>query len=269
MTIVRQKAPAQARTTAILRRLNDGGSVAVADLARELDVSDMTIRRDLAGLERAGLLERVHGGAVLPAGGPLRVIDDVEPTFEARAAHNRDLKARIAAEAAAVLSRFRTIAMDVGTSTMMTAEFLAGRSIGAGRRVFTNSLRIAERLSDAGAEVYTPGGRVRPDERSIMGPSAVEQFSQLYFDAAVLGVSGLTAEGLYDYSVEDTEMKQVYLARSARRILLCDSSKFRRLSTIRVCGLDAITTLITDAAPPPDIASALAAAGVELRVARG
>lgn len=260
----RNKIPAQARLAAILERLHTGGSVTVADIARDFNVSDMTVRRDLAELENEGLLERVHGGAVPLAGGPLTLMDDVEPDFGERTEHNRTSKEAIAQEAARIVSRYRTIAMDVGTTTLQVAHYLEGLSR---KRVFTNSLRIADALSRSANEVYVPGGRIRPDEMSIIGPIAVEQFSSLYFDVALLGASGLTAEGFYDYSMEEGEMKRIYVERSAVKIVLCDASKFRRMSLICFSALKDISMVITDAPPPPDIAQALAAARVDVRIA--
>ncbi len=147
----------------------------------------MTVRRDLTELEREGLLERVHGGAVPPAGGPLQVIDDVEPTF----------KARIAAKATELLSPYRTIAMDVGMSTLMAAQKITSApEVLRRKRIFTNSLRIAETLAEISAEVYVPGGRIRADEMSMNGPVAVEYFSQFYFEVSVLGTSGMASEGV-------------------------------------------------------------------------
>jgi len=264
LATARSKIPAQARLAAILERLHSGGSVTVTELAREFNVSDMTVRRDLAELEHDGLLERVHGGAVPLAGGPLTLMDDVEPDFTSRAEHNRTAKELIAEEAARIVTRYRTIAMDVGTTTLMAAQ-LMDKTVR--NRVFTNSLRVAEALSRSQSEVYVPGGRVRPDEMSIMGQTAIEHFSSLYFDVALLGISGLTTDGIFDYSMEDSELKRVYVERSAAAIVLCDSSKFRRMSLIKVCDLKDVAMLITDAPPPPDIAQALAHARVEVRIA--
>ncbi|WP_239521067.1 DeoR/GlpR family DNA-binding transcription regulator [Pseudooceanicola aestuarii] len=261
----KMRTPAQTRMNAILKRLHEGGSVAVADLARDFEVSDMTVRRDLSELEREGLLHRVHGGARRRASGPLKVIDDVEPDFDARAAHNAPAKRLIAAEAAELLAGFRSVAIDVGSSCLFAAEALARR--GGQRHIFTNSLRVATSLGAMGTEVYLPEGRTRPNELSITGPSAIESFSKLHFEVAVIGISGLSDEGFYDYSIEDSELKKIYLERSAHRVFLCDSTKFRRLSTIRVAALSEASVLITDAPPPSDLASALAGAGVEIRVA--
>lgn len=259
------RTPAQIRMNAILKRLHDGGSVAVADLVKEFEVSDMTVRRDLSELEREGLLERVHGGARRRTSGPLRVNDDIELDFDARLARNAVAKRLIAADAAELLSGFRSVAIDVGSTCLFAAEALACR--GGQRHIFTNSLRVATALGALGTETYLPEGRTRPGELSITGPSAIESFAKLHFEVAVIGVSGMSDQGFYDFSIEDSELKKLYLERSEHRVFLCDSSKFRRLSTIRVAALSDATVLITDAPPPSDLASALAGAGVEIRVA--
>lgn len=259
------RTPAQIRMTAILKRLHDGGSVAVADLVKAYGVSDMTVRRDLAELEREGLLERVHGGARRRTSGPLKGTDDVELTFAARLSRNAAAKRLIATEAAELLSGFRSVAFDVGSTCLFAAEALARR--GGQRHIFTNSLHVATSLGALGMETYLPEGRTRPGELSITGPSAIDSFAKLHFEVAVIGVSGVSDQGFFDFSIEDCELKKLYLERSEHRVFLCDSSKFRRLSTIRVAALSDATVLITDAPPPSDLASALAGAGVEIRVA--
>ena len=108
---------------------------------------------------------------------------------------------------------------------------------------------------------------MRCDEMSISGLAAVSQFEDLWFDLAFIGVSGITAQGIYDYSFEDTEMKRVYLRRATDKIVLCNSSKFNRMSLVHIGALDQFDMLITDAAPPAPLAEALAAAGVDLLVA--
>jgi DeoR/GlpR family transcriptional regulator of sugar metabolism len=257
--------PAAVRHAFILGALGEVGAVTVADVAARLGVSDMTIRRDLGDLEREGRLSRTHGGAVR-AGAPEpapRIA--AEPTFESRLHKNALAKRAIAAAAAVAAQGAQAIALDVGTTTYWLAGLLGERRQA---KIFTNSLRIAARLGEGRAEVYLPGGRLRGDEMSISGPSAIAQFEALWFDVAFLGVSGLTPEGVYDYSFDDAEMKRVYLKRATRKIALCDSSKFNAMSLVRIASLSDFDALITDAAPPPDIAAALAAAGVAVDVAR-
>lgn len=252
------------RLDRILAMLRQKGAVTVAAIAAELGISDMTVRRDLVELERVGLIERVHGGAVARSGAVSVTMDREEPSFASRLERRREAKTRIAALAADVVAGQRTVALDVGTTTFLLAERLRGLTH---TKIFTNSVRIAAALDGGEAEVYLAGGRMRGDEMSIGGATAVAQFSQLWFDVAVIGVSGVTTEGVYDYSFEDTEMKQVYLARSGQCIVLADSTKFRRMSLVRVGALEDISMLVTDAAPPPDVAAALEAAGVDLRIA--
>lgn len=258
----RPRVLARVRQARILDELRASGVVSVADVAAELAVSDMTIRRDLVELERDGHLVRVHGGAVLPEGSGV-AMDSVEPTFAARLRQRFEAKERIAATVARIVAAHRTIALDVGTTTFLVGQQLRET---AHAKIFTNSLRIAT-LPGMAAEVYVPGGRVRGDEMSVGGPAAIAQFEALWFDVAVIGVSGVTSAGLYDYSFEDTELKRVFLRRSGLKLVACDASKFQRMSLVQVAGLAEIDVVVTDAQPPPEVAMALAAAGVEVRIA--
>ncbi len=252
---------APVRQASILEALRRSGSVTVAQIAGQLAVSEMTIRRDLVNLERGGRLTRKHGGAVTSQ----RVaMDRDEPAFEARLALQLDAKTAIAVAAAALVEDVRTAALDVGATTFLLAAQLRKR---AGLKLFTNSLRVAAALAEGPQEVYVPGGRVRGADMVIGGPSAVEQFDKLWFDIAFVGVSGITGEGLFDYSFEDTELKRVYLRRASRKVVLCDSSKFQHMSLVHIAGYDAVDLVITDAVPPPEIAAALERAGAKLQIA--
>ena len=263
------RVPAAVRHAFIVGALADVGAVTVAEVAARLGVSDMTVRRDLGDLEREGRLARTHGGAVRRGAGatpePPASRTFTEPTFESRLNKNAQAKRAIAAAAAIAAEGARAIALDVGTTTYWLAGLL---SEWRHAKIFTNSLRIAARLGEGRAEVYVPGGRLRGDEMSISGPSAIARFEELWFDVAFLGVSGLTAEGVFDYSFEDADMKRVYLKRSTRKIVLCDSSKFNAMSLVQIAPLAPFDALITDAPPPPEIAAALASAGVRIEVAR-
>ncbi|MFV0245069.1 MAG: DeoR/GlpR family DNA-binding transcription regulator [Qingshengfaniella sp.] len=260
----RGRAPAQARLARILGRLNEGGSVTVAELAREFGVSDMTVRRDLAELEGEGRLERVHGGAVGLSRGPLTLIDDVEPAFAARSRQNAEAKARIAAAAARMVAGRRVVAFDLGTTVLAALRAIIQDGPDPEFRAFTNSLRVAQLSASAGISTHVCGGQIRPAEMSLTGQDAVASFSRFYFDVALISASGLTPEGMFDYLPEEVAVKSVLLQRSSERILLLDSSKFRRVSTVRLAALSEITVLITDAPPPQELGSALDEAGVRV-----
>lgn len=268
-TSERPKFLAQVRQAAIVSEITRTGSVTVSELAQQLAVSEMTVRRDLVELEKDGRLIRTHGGAVKPdRAPPIQATDNFdgeEPAFDARLARNASLKRRIAATAAELANGARSIALDVGTTTYFVAEALAPRPQA---KIFTNSIRSASHLSGKGLETYLAGGKIRGEEMSTSGPSAVAQFEMLWFDMAFVGVSGLTADGVYDYSFEETDMKRVYLTRASRRVVLCDSTKFNRMSLVLVGSLSEFTTLICDEAPTGDLLAALTRAGVEIIVAR-
>ncbi len=249
---------AHVRKASILQSVRQSGSVQVAEIASRLAVSEMTIRRDLLDLEREGHLKRLHGGAVAVQA---IAMDQDEPSFDARLNRDRGAKEQVAAAALRLVDGARTVALDVGATTFLLAQLLRTRP---GLHLYTNSLRIAGALSDGPQQLYVPGGRVRGTDMAIGGPAAVEAFAKLWFDVAFVGVSGMTADGLFDYSIEDTEMKRVYLGRSSRKVVLCDASKFHRMSLVRVAGFEAVDTLVTDAMPPVDILAALEAADVDI-----
>lgn len=254
----------QLRHAHILSALAAQGAVQVSVVAQELGVSDMTVRRDLMDLEAAGKLTRTFGGALDIGAGRQTPVDREEPHFEARMQRQREAKEAIAAAAAALARGYRTIALDVGTTTHLLARRLAGQGQA---KLFTNSLRIAGELAAEVPEVYVPGGRVRAGELAIGGGAAVSQFQSLWFDIAFIGVSGITPTGLFDYSFEDVELKRVYLRRSGLSVVLCDASKFERMSLVHIADLRAFNVLVTDAAPPPLLAAALAQAGVRTEIA--
>ncbi len=260
----RPRPPAAARRRHLRALIAERGFLSVADMARRLGVSEMTIRRDLSALEADGSLLRTHGGAVAASGGTPTPVDLHEPAFDARSRRRAEAKRAIARAAAGLLRPGATIGLDVGTTTFELARRLAEMR---GLKIFTNSLRAAGLLANASHDVYLPGGRLRAVELSLCGPVAARELANYWLDYAFLGVSGITTAGCFDYSLEDTEIKAVYIERAAHRVVLCDSSKFARMSVVKVCDLERIDRLITDAPPPPPLARALEAAGVELVLA--
>jgi len=260
----RPKLLAQDRQLHILGTLVQQGSISVSTIAAELDVSDMTIRRDLVELETEGKLVRIHGGAVLPENSTPVAMDREEPSFDTRLIRHCEAKARIAAVAADIACGYLTVALDVGTTTYLVAEKLLERNR---MKIFTNSVRIAHRMSSGAPDIYLAGGHMRGDEMAMGGPTAVAQFEQLWFDVAFIGVSGLTSSGFYDYSFEDVDLKRVYLNRSGYKVVLCDSSKFQRMSLVNIAPLQGVDMLITESSPPPAIALALEAARIKVVIA--
>ncbi len=248
------------RIATMIRSQGFMSSVALAEL---FQVSEMTIRRDLAELEMRGEIQRTHGGAVTeePAD---RARTPREPFFDERHLANAEAKARIAKAAMAYIKPAQAIALDVGTTTFEVARLIDPE---LGVRIFTNNLRIATARAERSSEIYLLGGRLREKEMSLCGPVAVDQARRLWFDVVFIGVSSVTSQGIFDYSIEETELKRVFIERATRRIVVADSSKFDEMSLVQVASLQQFDVLISEAAPPPALASSLAAAGVEVVVA--
>lgn len=259
-----ERIPPNLRDTVLRDLVERRGFATVSEIAGELGVSEITVRRDLTRLEGQGLLLRTHGGAVAAKLGSAESFDLDEPNFEARRRRQGEAKERIGAAAAALVRPGATIGIDVGTTALEMARQLASR---ADIKIFTNNVRAATQLSEGPASVYLPGGQLRPKELAIYGTMAVDQLKQYWLDQAFLGISGLTDQGMFDYSLEDTEIKRAYIERASQIVALCDSSKFGRLSMVRVGTLEELDTLITDAPPPAALRAALDAAGVAIIVA--
>lgn len=256
--------PGGLRLDLLKQRLRERGFVSVAATATELGVSEMTIRRDLARLEALDVAIRTHGGAIARDGGRGERFDAQEPAFEARARENARGKAAIATAAAEIPKQQQTVGLDVGTTALELARQLTDKD---GLKIFTNNLRAGMILSDSRHHVYLTGGQIRPIEYAAYGPIAIEQLAALWLDHAFIGVSGMTEEGCFDYSVEDTEMKRVYIERSHNVIVLCDAHKFERRSLVKVCDLSHIDMVVTDAEPPAALAGALLESGTQIIVA--
>jgi DeoR/GlpR family transcriptional regulator of sugar metabolism len=253
----------QLRLEFLRRRIAESGFISVAKAAVELGVSQMTIRRDLARLENQNVVIRTHGGAIAKDGRRGQAMDLEEPVFEARARRNADAKSAIAKAAARILQPRQTVGLDVGSTALQLAHHLQD---GDELKIFTNNLRAAMILSDNAHQVYIPGGQVRAKENSVFGSICAEQLRNFWLDHVFIGVSGITEDGCFDYSLEDTEIKRVYIERASNVVILCDSSKFDRMSLVQICELKDIDMLVTEAPPPPALAGILARAGVKLVV---
>lgn len=251
------------RQKLVLKHIAERGHVTVEEIAHACQVSKMTVRRDLDALAKQGLIDRTHGGAAAVGfvnGAP---VDWVEPALTARSALNYDRKMRIARTAATLVSDDQTLALDVGSTMNCLAELLASRRV----NIYTSSLKIAVQLAEQAASAYVPPGKIRGTEPSIIGSRAVRYLSQLSFDIVFIGVSGISERGFFDYSLDDSEVKQALIANSRKRVVLLDSSKFNRMSVVCVSPFEGIDILITDAAPPENLREALLAANVETLIA--
>lgn len=255
--------PAVARRRALHAAIIERGFVSIADVAKEIGISEMTVRRDLDILKQEGAIERSHGGAVAAR----RIVEPAEPSFAARRNLRVGAKRAIARAAAELIGERETVGLDVGSTLAFLAGELRNRS---GLSIVTNSVRVISALTDTPAmlpDVYVLGGYLRAREGSLCGAIAQRQLEDHWLSKAFIGTAGITTDGLFDYSVEEVQVTLAYMRHASEVIVLADSSKFDQRSFARVCGLGEITTLVTDEPPPPHLRDTLERNAVRVIVA--
>ncbi len=284
------------RAALILRVLERDRFAAVGTIAGLAASSEATIRRDLARLERDGLVRRVRGGAERASGGheagfePSAAAREPstaarEPStaaaqvpFEKRLGILMEKKRRIAAAAAALCADDDAVMIDGGSTTFPMAEFLLPLRL----RVITNSFAIAERLVGrpraeygrpraeygrwAGTLILT-GGVVYPDSLLVLDPFAEEPFGNYGASKAFMGVYGIDKTGATNTEALLIKAERSMISRAREVVILADSSKFGRRGSLFLCGYDRIATVITDGGISESARQTLAERGVRLIVA--
>lgn len=244
----------------------DRGFARVVDLARELRVSDVTVRTDLAALEGDGRVTRVHGGAM-----PRGLVAERESSVEQSRTRLSRAKQAIAAEMASRVRSGDSLLLDVGSTTLAVAHALVARSDLDELVVVTNGLTIALALEKAIPRftVVVTGGTLRSLQHSLVNPLATTLLDDVRVDLAVLGATGVDAEaGVTNVNLPEAEVKRRMVASAARRVLVADSTKLGQVHLGRVAALDELDELITDDAAPADHVAALQAAGLAVSLVR-
>jgi DeoR/GlpR family transcriptional regulator of sugar metabolism len=258
---------ASQRQDRILAEVRAHGAVRVADLVEQLDVSEMTVRRDITELDRAGLVRRVHGGAVAPDGAG-RPTD--EPGFEAKSSWSTDEKESIAALAAATVESGQAIALSAGTTTHLLARRIAADPGLRPLTVVTNSLPVAGTLHRAAAgagplDVILTGGSRTPSD-ALVGPVADTALATLRVDRLFLGVHGLDESGLMTPNLAEAATDRALLHCAAAVTVLADHTKWGVVGLARIAALDEVDVLVSDAALPGPARAVLADAGCTVLV---
>ena len=247
------------RKALILDQIASGDLVGVAEIAETLGVSEMTIRRDLTDLEKAGHLKRVHGGAVSSHG------RSYEPPLTLRQSQGADAKRRIAEAAVELVEEGDSIAIDVGSTAHEVARCLVGRR---GLTVVTASIRVVTTLMDnKDIRLIVTGGILRHGEQSLVGDLPQEAFKGLFVDKLFLAVGGLDARsGLTEYNWEDALVKKAMIGNAKKVILIADAAKFGRIAFAKVADFGAVHTLVTNKEPPACLVESLARANVTVMI---
>jgi DeoR family fructose operon transcriptional repressor len=253
---------AEERQEAMARLVADRRRVSVTALAEQFDVTTETVRRDLSALERAGLLRRVHGGAV-----PAHALASIEAGLLERDALHPDAKERIARAALDLLPPDgSSVLLDAGSSTQrLAASWPAERRL----TVFTHAVPVAARLASlSGVDLHLLPGRVRTTTQAAVGPDTIAALSRLRADLVVLGTNALSLErGLTTPDADEAATKRALVAAARRVVVLADSSKIGGDSTVCFAEPGEIDVVVTDTAIDPADRRALEQLGIEVLVA--
>jgi len=266
---------AEERQQQIAELVAGSGRVSVTLLAERFRITTETVRRDLATLETAGTVRRVHGGAVAADR-----FSTTEESINERAIQRPDQKKRIAQAALALIPHTSSgsILIDAGSTTEALADLLSRRPAvepsiavpaGAELVVITHAVPIAARLSSTpGIALQILGGRVRGLTQAAVGQATVEAARRMRPDIAFIGTNGIHAGfGLSTPDPEEAAVKAAFVHSARRIVVLADSSKLDAETLVQFASLKDLDTLITDSEPSPELAAALAEAGVDVVIA--
>lgn len=225
------------RKQKIIEQLNQSGEVDIKELAAELNISEITIRRDLNQLAADGLLYRTHGGATK--------VDPLEKpySFVNKSAQNAAVKDAICRMAASQINDGDIIFMDCGSTVFRLCQFIKNKKI----KVITNSLPVIYELQDCSVSVNIIGGELDKERQAVHGTTAIEHIQKYRATKAFLGIDGISEAGLFANSEHEASITTAFAANSAYTFILCDSSKIGKETYLNFAELDLINAIIIDA----------------------
>ena len=228
----------EGRHRVILQELDQQGVVSVKKLKELLDVTDMTIRRDLIDLEKQGLLTRVHGGAHKKVRDGLNEVSHSEKTML-----NIEEKKTIAQKCAGLIVNGDTVFIGSGTTTDFIGDYLDGKDIS----IVTNSLPIFEKLKDnPNFDLILIGGRYRVKTQTFVGQFANNLLREIKVSKAFIGVNGIDGYNVTTANEEEGNGNAIILNNAIEKYIVADNSKFDSYSFYTFYRLDNIDAVITD-----------------------
>ncbi len=248
------------RRAEILRLVKQLGQITVTEMSARFEVSLDTIRRDLDTLADQGLVSRIHGGAV-----PIDSMASADLPFEERINAHQIAKTNIGRAAARLISPGETLIVNGGSTAVSFAA-----SLGDLQRltIVTNNLSLPAAIpSSPVSGLYLIGGEIRSGARVTVGPVGFIGTRQIVADTAIIGIGGITEDGISTSQIEEAAMMADMISAARRTIVIADKTKFGRLGFAVVAPLDQLDVLVTDEEPAGELKVALEAAGVRIVVA--
>jgi DeoR family transcriptional regulator of aga operon len=247
------------RHETILNELKHTGKVAVHKLSNELDVSEVTIRKDLRILEDKGLLFRTHGGATLT-----NPYTSDRPVSE-KEKYQAEEKTAIARKAVELIGDNDSIILASGTTILAVARHIHSEK---NLNVITSALNVSLELSQhENIEILQLGGQLRPSSTSVVGPYAEQFMEGITCGILFLGVDGIDLNfGLTTSNLMEASLNQKFLEVAQYTVVVADHTKFGKRGFSRICGLDKIQHMITDEGVSPDTILKLEEAGIQVTV---
>ncbi|OLT04066.1 hypothetical protein BJF90_24585 [Pseudonocardia sp. CNS-004] len=225
------------RREEILRRVQRQGFVSVSQLVRDYQVDSSTIRRDLATMERLGVIVRSHGGATLPA-------EPAEIPYHVKIGKNVAQKRAIARAVAETVPHGSSLLIDSGSTTLEVAQALRNHRE---MTVITNDLRVAAEIANQGdVRLIVPGGEVLPAVYSLVSERAVDLIKDFHVDYAVLGADAVAPQGITNTNSNEVSMKRAMLRAADTVLVVADSSKFGHTALVRIASFDDVDLIVTD-----------------------
>jgi len=261
INMTRNRGLTVSRRKEILQMLSEKGEVMVNELTKKFGVSEVTIRNDLTKLERRNMLIRAAGGAIKVEGNVVvdRSIDELNPT-------NFAAQSRIGQKAAWLVNESDTIVIDSGSiAAVMVKSLPEFQEL----TVITHDVNIANQLvKKPNVSVIMPGGYLRKNSLSLVGPQAEKSLKNFNVDKAFIAVDGFDSrKGIFTPNVDEARLNEVMIEISKEVILLVDSTKFNHRSFAFICSLSEIDKVITDAGIKPDDQERLKDANIEVIIA--
>ncbi len=243
----------------IIKKITDEGRVYVVDLCKTLNVSSVTIRKDLKFLEDRNLLYRVHGGATHANPYAMdRHVDEKEKLHS-------DEKNKIGMKAATLIEPNDSIIIASGTTALTFAKHIKPKGT---LTVITSAVQVAQALfASEEIEVIILGGPVRKTSASVTGPYATEILNDFHCSKLFLGVDGIDlSSGCTTTNVLEAHLNRKMISISQKTIILADSSKFGRKGFGKICGFEDVDEIITDKGIPASTKSELESLGVKITI---